>query len=318
MKQFFFNNSLISSIKTQLFLLNAAYDSWHFLEWGVSDHSRASVYLTCLELGDLLRSVAGPIEADKPLIIELVVAAMEENRQLWIPSTDSGIECLSEDLSEDEYLRNFPRGIGPKPMGKHIEKDSALERRFQPVKVPEPSVDETIQILKGLRERYEIHHKLRYTDEALVSAAQLSYQYISKVASYHQLVSGNSLTKESCVVSEVSYCCSGVKKLSFDESQQASEVKSPSFFKQSGQICPSSVPPFLPSRKAKITGSEPPLILTDYPFTQRFMSSSVRSLELTFKLKSNVSNDKENMEQSANKVEVTEEKPRRDKNEPTL
>ena len=45
--------------------------------------------------------------------------------------------------------------------------------------VPEPTVDETIQILKGLRERYEIHHKLRYTDEALVAAAQLSYQYIS-------------------------------------------------------------------------------------------------------------------------------------------
>ncbi|KAF8390733.1 hypothetical protein HHK36_025260 [Tetracentron sinense] len=62
---------------------------------------------------------------------------------------------------------------------KHIEKDPALERRFQPVKVPEPSVDETIEILKGLRERYEIHHKLRYTDESLVAAAQLSYQYIS-------------------------------------------------------------------------------------------------------------------------------------------
>ncbi|XP_020587661.1 chaperone protein ClpC1, chloroplastic [Phalaenopsis equestris] len=62
---------------------------------------------------------------------------------------------------------------------KHIEKDPALERRFQPVKVPEPTVDETIQILKGLRERYEIHHKLRYTDEALIAAAQLSYQYIS-------------------------------------------------------------------------------------------------------------------------------------------
>ncbi|WRX17695.1 ATPase [Theobroma cacao] len=62
---------------------------------------------------------------------------------------------------------------------KHIEKDPALERRFQPVKVPEPSVDETIQILKGLRERYEIHHKLRYTDDALIAAAQLSYQYIS-------------------------------------------------------------------------------------------------------------------------------------------
>ncbi|KAL0441815.1 UNVERIFIED_CONTAM: ATP-dependent Clp protease ATP-binding subunit ClpACD4B, chloroplastic [Sesamum radiatum] len=62
---------------------------------------------------------------------------------------------------------------------KHIEKDPALERRFQPVKVPEPTVDESIQILRGLRERYEIHHKLRYTDEAIVAAAQLSHQYIS-------------------------------------------------------------------------------------------------------------------------------------------
>ncbi|CAA0806881.1 Chaperone protein ClpC1- chloroplastic [Striga hermonthica] len=62
---------------------------------------------------------------------------------------------------------------------KHIEKDPALERRFQPVKVPEPSVDETIQILRGLRERYEIHHKLRYTDESLDAAAHLSHQYIS-------------------------------------------------------------------------------------------------------------------------------------------
>ncbi|TVU16232.1 hypothetical protein EJB05_39784, partial [Eragrostis curvula] len=62
---------------------------------------------------------------------------------------------------------------------KHIEKDPALERRFQPVKVPEPTVDESIQILRGLRERYELHHKLRYTDDALIAAAQLSYQYIS-------------------------------------------------------------------------------------------------------------------------------------------
>ncbi|KAL9231573.1 hypothetical protein vseg_006785 [Gypsophila vaccaria] len=62
---------------------------------------------------------------------------------------------------------------------KHIEKDPALERRFQPVKVPEPTVEESVQILKGLRERYEIHHKLRYTDEALEAAAQLSFQYIS-------------------------------------------------------------------------------------------------------------------------------------------
>ncbi|CAH2040518.1 unnamed protein product [Thlaspi arvense] len=61
----------------------------------------------------------------------------------------------------------------------NILKPALARGELQPVKVPEPSVDETIQILKGLRERYEIHHKLRYTDEALVAAAQLSYQYIS-------------------------------------------------------------------------------------------------------------------------------------------
>mmetsp|Transcript_16072 Transcript_16072/g.22178 ORF Transcript_16072/g.22178 Transcript_16072/m.22178 type:complete len:924 (+) Transcript_16072:126-2897(+) len=62
---------------------------------------------------------------------------------------------------------------------KHIEKDPALERRFQPVVVPEPSVSDCQQILRGLRERYETHHKLTYTDEALDAAAQLAHQYIS-------------------------------------------------------------------------------------------------------------------------------------------
>ncbi len=62
---------------------------------------------------------------------------------------------------------------------KHIERDAALERRFQPVMVGEPSVEETIEILFGLRERYEQHHKLKISDEALVAAAQLSDRYIS-------------------------------------------------------------------------------------------------------------------------------------------
>ncbi|KAK9748260.1 hypothetical protein RND81_02G045900 [Saponaria officinalis] len=61
---------------------------------------------------------------------------------------------------------------------KHIEKDPALERRFQPVEVPEPTTDEAMHILRGLRERYELHHKLCYTDEALVVAVELSSQYI--------------------------------------------------------------------------------------------------------------------------------------------
>jgi ATP-dependent Clp protease ATP-binding subunit ClpB len=62
---------------------------------------------------------------------------------------------------------------------KHIEKDAALERRFQPVFVDQPSVEETISILRGLRERYENHHGVRITDSALVAAAVLSNRYIS-------------------------------------------------------------------------------------------------------------------------------------------
>ena len=62
---------------------------------------------------------------------------------------------------------------------KHIEKDPALERRFQPVFVGEPSVEDTIAILRGLKERYEVHHGIRITDNALVAAATLSHRYIT-------------------------------------------------------------------------------------------------------------------------------------------
>ncbi|HOT22995.1 MAG TPA: AAA family ATPase [Thermoleophilia bacterium] len=61
----------------------------------------------------------------------------------------------------------------------HIEKDAALERRFQPILVGEPSVEDTIAILRGLRDKYEAHHKVKITDEALVAAATLSDRYIS-------------------------------------------------------------------------------------------------------------------------------------------
>lgn len=62
---------------------------------------------------------------------------------------------------------------------KYVEKDSALERRFQPIIIEEPSVDETIEIIKGLRPKYEEHHKLNISDEAIVSATKLSHKYIT-------------------------------------------------------------------------------------------------------------------------------------------
>lgn len=72
--------------------------------------------------------------------------------------------------------------IGATTLGeyqKHVEKDAALERRFQPVFIPEPTVDQTMGILRGLRDRFEAHHKVRITDEAIVAAAELSDRYIS-------------------------------------------------------------------------------------------------------------------------------------------
>jgi ATP-dependent Clp protease ATP-binding subunit ClpC len=62
---------------------------------------------------------------------------------------------------------------------KYIEKDAALERRFQPVLVPEPTVEQTIEILRGLRDKYEAHHRVKITDEAIVAAAGLSDRYVS-------------------------------------------------------------------------------------------------------------------------------------------
>ncbi|MBJ3773780.1 ATP-dependent Clp protease ATP-binding subunit ClpC, partial [Klebsiella pneumoniae] len=62
---------------------------------------------------------------------------------------------------------------------KNIEKDAALERRFQPVQVDEPTVEDTVEILKGLRDRYEAHHRINISDQAVEAAVQLSNRYVS-------------------------------------------------------------------------------------------------------------------------------------------
>src|SRR5947207_3748867 len=81
-----------------------------------------------------------------------------------------------------QLARGELRAIGATTLDeyrKHVEKDAALERRFQPVFVAEPTVEETIAILRGLRERYEVHHGVRIKDAALVAASSLSHRYIS-------------------------------------------------------------------------------------------------------------------------------------------
>ncbi|MEI6034104.1 MAG: ATP-dependent chaperone ClpB [Verrucomicrobiae bacterium] len=88
----------------------------------------------------------------------------------------------ASNLLKPQLARGELRTIGATTLDeyrKHIEKDAALERRFQPVMVDEPSVEDTIAILRGLKERYEVHHGVRIQDAALVAAAILSHRYIS-------------------------------------------------------------------------------------------------------------------------------------------
>ena len=89
----------------------------------------------------------------------------------------------ASNLLKPKLARGELRTIGATTLDeyrKHVEKDAALERRFQPVMVGEPSVEDTIGILRGLKERYEVHHGVRITDAALVAAATLSDRYISE------------------------------------------------------------------------------------------------------------------------------------------
>ena len=88
----------------------------------------------------------------------------------------------ASNMLKPQLARGELRTIGATTLDeyrKYIEKDAALERRFQPVKVDEPSVEDTIAILRGLKERYEVHHGVRIRDAALVAAAVLSHRYIS-------------------------------------------------------------------------------------------------------------------------------------------
>src|SRR6202034_4301850 len=88
----------------------------------------------------------------------------------------------ASNMLKPQLARGELRTIGATTLDeyrKYIEKDAALERRFQPVMVDEPSVEDTIAILRGLKERYEVHHKVRIQDSALIAAATLSHRYIA-------------------------------------------------------------------------------------------------------------------------------------------
>jgi ATP-dependent Clp protease ATP-binding subunit ClpC len=111
---------------------------------------------------------------------ELILFVDEVHTIVGAGSSEGGLDVAN--VIKPHLARGDLHLIGATTLNeyqKHIEKDSALERRFQPVFIPEPTVEQTIEILRGLRDKYEAHHKVKITDEAIVSAASLSDRYIA-------------------------------------------------------------------------------------------------------------------------------------------
>src|SRR3984893_15127643 len=129
------------------------------------------------EFEDRLKAVIKEIESSNGQVILFID---ELHTLVGAGAAEGAIDAAN--LLKPALARGALRAIGATTLDeyrKHIEKDAALERRFQPVMVGEPTVEDTISILRGLRERYEVHHGVRIKDSAIVAAAVLSHRYIT-------------------------------------------------------------------------------------------------------------------------------------------
>jgi len=129
------------------------------------------------EFEDRLKAVLKEVESSGGNIVLFID---ELHTLVGAGSAEGAIDAAN--MLKPALARGELRAIGATTLDeyrKHIEKDAALERRFQPVLVSEPSVESTIAILRGIKERYEVHHGIRIQDAALIAAATLSHRYIS-------------------------------------------------------------------------------------------------------------------------------------------
>lgn len=129
------------------------------------------------EFEDRLKAVLREIEEAEGRIILFID---EMHTLVGAGAAEGAIDASN--MLKPALARGELRCVGATTLGeyrKHIEKDPALERRFQPVLIKEPNVEDTVSILRGLKEKYEVHHGVKIKDSALISAAVLSYRYIS-------------------------------------------------------------------------------------------------------------------------------------------
>lgn len=146
--------------------------------------------LVCLDLGSLLAGAKFRGEFEdrlKAVLKEIkgqdgkIILFIDELHTLVGAGASEGAMDASNML-KPALARGELRAIGAtttKEYQKYIEKDAALERRFQPIHISEPSIEDTISILRGIKEKYEIHHGVRITDDAIIAAAKLADRYIS-------------------------------------------------------------------------------------------------------------------------------------------
>jgi len=129
------------------------------------------------EFEDRLKAVLKEIEAQSGRIILFID---ELHTLVGVGASEGSMDASN--MLKPALARGELRAVGAtttKEYQKHIEKDAALERRFQPIQVSEPNIDDAVAILRGIKEKYEVHHGVRITDDALIASAKLSARYIT-------------------------------------------------------------------------------------------------------------------------------------------